>query len=124
MALVVDLSGSIDDALLGRFAREVAAITRRLEAPVRLVAGDLAVRHAAWMPPGTVDLRELRLSGGGGTDFTPLLEEADAAGVDLVVVLTDLDGPARHRPRAPVLWAVPPSHAGATPPFGRLLVLR
>jgi predicted metal-dependent peptidase len=124
LALVVDLSGSIDDALLGRFAREVAAITRRLEAPVRLVAGDLAVRHAAWLAPGTVELADLKLTGGGGTDFTPLLREADEARPDLVVVLTDLDGPARHRPRAPVLWAVPPAHAQAQAPFGRVLVLR
>ena len=42
---------------------------------------------------------------------------------DLVVVLTDLDGPARFRPRWPVLWAVPESHAAAEPPFGRKLVL-
>jgi predicted metal-dependent peptidase len=124
LALVVDLSGSIDDGLLGRFAREVAAITRRLEAPVRLVAGDLAVRHAAWLPPGAVDLATLPMPGGGGTDFTPLLREADEARPDLVVVLTDLDGPARFRPRAPVLWAVPAEHARAVAPFGRVLVLR
>ncbi|HPM66978.1 MAG TPA: VWA-like domain-containing protein, partial [Piscinibacter sp.] len=42
---------------------------------------------------------------------------------DVTVVLTDLDGPARHRPRAPVLWAVPEVNARAEPPFGRKLVL-
>ena len=30
---------------------------------------------------------------------------------DIVVVLTDLDGPARFRPRWPVIWAVPEAHA-------------
>jgi hypothetical protein len=38
-------------------------------------------------------------------------------------VLTDLDGPARHRPRCPVIWAVTEVHARAEPPFGRKLVL-
>ena len=32
---------------------------------------------------------------GGGTDFTPLLEEAARHRPDLTVVLTDLEGPAR-----------------------------
>ena len=32
--------------------------------------------------------------------------------------------PARFRPRWPVIWAVPESHAHAMAPFGRLLSLR
>ena len=40
------------------------------------------------------------------------------------VVLTDLQGPARHRPAWPVLWAVPEEQREARAPFGRLLVLR
>jgi predicted metal-dependent peptidase len=63
------------------------------------------------------------LQGGGGTDFTPLLQEAERHAPDLVVVLTDLQGPARHRPACPVVWAVPPEHRRTQPPFGRLLVL-
>jgi hypothetical protein len=39
-------------------------------------------------------------------------------------VLTDLDGPARFRPRWPVIWAVTEAHARAVEPFGRKLVLR
>ena len=38
-------------------------------------------------------------------------------------MLPDLQGPARQRPRAPVLWAVPEAHAAALQPFGRKLVL-
>ena len=34
------------------------------------------------------------------------------------VVLTDLEGPAAFRPRWPVVWAVPESHAAACAPFG------
>ena len=124
LALVVDVSGSIDAPLLARMSAEVAAITRRLEAPVVLVIGDNAVRGVENCAPGTVDLRRLQFTGGGGTDFTPLLAEADAHAPDMIVVLTDLDGPARHVPRAPVLWAVPDTGVAVTAPFGRVLLLR
>jgi hypothetical protein len=52
-----------------------------------------------------------------------MLEEADRHRPDLVVVLTDLDGPARCRPRWPVIWAVPETHQHAVQPFGRKLTL-
>ena len=124
LVLVVDVSGSIDDTLLQRFSREIEAITRRLEAGLTLVIGDDRVQRVEHCEPGRCDLSALSFNGGGGTDFTPLLEEAGRHDPDITVVLTDLDGPARHRPRAPVLWAVPEAFAAAQPPFGRLLVLR
>ena len=124
LVLVVDVSGSIEDALLQRFSREIEAITRRLEAGLTLVIGDDRVQHVQRFEPGRCDLSALSFKGGGGTDFTPLLEEAGRHDPDITVVLTDLDGPARYRPRAPVLWAVPEAFATAQPPFGRLLVLR
>ena len=123
LAVVVDVSGSVDDALLQRFAREIEALTRRLESGLVLVVGDDRVREVTQFEPGRSALREIAFQGGGGTDFTPLLEEADTHRPDIGVVLTDLQGPARFRPRWPVIWAVPEAHAGATAPFGRVLVL-
>ncbi|MCU0773788.1 MAG: VWA-like domain-containing protein [Ideonella sp.] len=123
LALVIDTSGSIGDELLARFAREVQAIVRRLEAALVVVVGDCAVRRVMRFEPGRADLRELQAAGGGGTDFTPLLLEAERQGPDLIVVLTDLDGPARHRPTMPVIWAVPQAEAARPEPFGLKLVL-
>ncbi len=128
LALIVDVSGSVDARLLDRFAREVEAILRRQEAALTLVVGDDQVRRIEHVDPnrGTgrrFDLRQLEFHGGGGTDFTPLLEAADAHRPDIGVVLTDLEGPARFRPRWPVIWAVPPAQAAAVAPFGRVLVL-
>ena len=127
LVVVVDVSGSIEEALLARFAREIVALTRRLEAPWTLVVGDDAVREVRHFEPGRGDFGQLPARGGGGTDFTPLLQEAQRHRPDLIVVLTDLDGPARERPRCPVLWAVPA--AGALPlppraPFGQVLRLQ
>jgi predicted metal-dependent peptidase len=124
LAVVVDVSGSIDDALMERFAREIDAITRRLEAGLVLVIGDDRVRQVLHCEPGKSGLAALSFPGGGGTDFTPLLEEANRHRPDIGVVLTDLDGPARFKPRWPVVWAVTEAHAEAVAPFGRVLILR
>jgi hypothetical protein len=126
LAVVVDVSGSIADALAARFAGEIEAIARRCEADLVLVIGDDRVRQVVHMQHGRVRLPALVFQGGGGTDFAPLLEEADRHRPDIGVVLTDLQGPAAFRPRWPVVWAVPEAnaaHAAATLPFGRLLVL-
>jgi hypothetical protein len=123
LVLIVDVSGSIAGTLLQRFAREIEAITRRLEAGLVLVVGDDRVRRVERFEPGRPALGQIEFNGGGGTDFTPLLEEADRHRPDLTVILTDLDGPARCRPRCPVIWAVPEEHAGMAHPFGRKLTL-
>ena len=124
LAVIVDVSGSVDDVLMARFAGEVDAISRRHEAGLVLVIGDERVREVRHAVPGRSGLREIVFEGGGGTDFTPLLEEAARHRPDIMVVLTDLQGPARWRPRHPVIWAVPEAFGHAVPPFGRLLVLQ
>jgi len=124
LAVIVDVSGSVDDALMQRFAREIEALTRRLECGLTLVIGDDRVREVARFEPGRSSLRDVKFQGGGGTDFTPMLREADEHRPDIGVVLTDLDGPANWQPRWPVVWAVPEVYGGAEVPFGRKVVLR
>jgi predicted metal-dependent peptidase len=123
LAVIVDVSGSIDDALLARFCREIEAIARRSGAGLSLIVGDDRVQRVERFAAGRVKLQGIAVDGRGLTDFTPMLAEADAHDPDIAVVLTDLDGPARHRPRCPVIWAVTQAHARAEPPFGRKLVL-
>jgi predicted metal-dependent peptidase len=123
LVVVVDVSGSIADELLESFAAEIEAITRRQRAGLVLVIGDDQVREVLNFEPGRSNLRDIQFSGGGGTDFTPLLLEADRHRPDIAVVLTDLEGPARFRPAWPVIWAVPEAHRRARAPFGRLLVM-
>ncbi len=123
LAVMIDVSGSVNEPLLARFACEIAAITRRHEARTVIIIGDDKVRRVAVYEPGLTDLDGIEFHGGGGTDFSPLLEEADRWGPDIGVVLTDLEGPAVYRPAFPVLWAVPKSQAEVAHPFGRKLVL-
>ena len=123
LAVIIDVSGSIDNALMQRFAIEITAIGRRQEAGMILVIGDDQVRRVEIFAPGRFDLGDVDFIGAGGTDFTPLLERADQYRPDIAVVLTDLEGPARFRPDWPVIWAVPESHCLAVPPFGQRLTL-
>lgn len=123
LVVVVDVSGSVDAPLLERFAAELEAITRRCEASLTLVIGDDQLRRVEHFEPGRSSLRAIKFHGGGGTDFSPLLREADRHRPDLGVVLTDLQGPVDYRPHWPVLWAVPPAFETAVAPFGRKLVL-
>jgi predicted metal-dependent peptidase len=123
LVVIVDVSGSIEDKLMQRFAREIDSITRRLEAGLVLIIGDDRVQRVEQFKAGKSRMAEIEFTGGGGTDFTPLLEEADLHFPDIAVILTDLDGPARFRPHFPVIWAVPESHAHMQAPFGRKLTL-
>ena len=124
LVVILDISGSIDEALLARFAGQLDAITRQLDAQIVLIAGDDKVRHEVVNVPGRCGLLSLPdMTGGGGTRFAPLIEAAARHSPDYVVVLTDLQGPAGPAPAFPVLWAVPPANAYAKVPYGRLLVL-
>ena len=123
LAVMVDVSGSIEAPLLARFAGEIEAITRRLEAGTMVIIGDDQVTAVEQFEPGRSNLRDIQFNGGGGTDFTPLLREAERHAPDIGVFLTDLDGPANYRPAFPVLWCVPVAHAAMPHPFGRKLVL-
>jgi predicted metal-dependent peptidase len=128
LAVMIDVSGSIEDALLQRFSREIDAIARRLETAVVLIIGDDQVRRVqrfepqSWRP-GRFDLADVAFQGGGGTDFSPLLKEADRHAPDIGVVLTDLQGPAAYKPSWPVIWAVPEAWDNAREPYGRKLVM-
>ena len=88
-----------------------------------IILGDDRVRRVDVFEPGRTRLDDIRFRGGGGTDFSPLLREAEAWRPDMGVFLTDLEGPAAYRPAFPVLWAVPESQANTELPFGRRLVL-
>jgi predicted metal-dependent peptidase len=90
---------------------------------VTVIVGDDQVRLVQSFKPGRSNLRELVFEGGGNTDFSPLLREADRHRPDMGVFLTDLQGPAKYRPAWPVLWVVLREWEHAEAPYGRKLVL-
>lgn len=125
LAVGLDMSSSVPDAVLARFAAEIVRIAARSGAEVHLLAFDETVRVTGVLDPrrGAEQIAALRLARDGGTDFAPVLAAAAALDPAMIVVLTDLDADLPPPPgRIPVLWAVPAAPA-RTPGYGRVILL-
>lgn len=92
VAVVVDTSGSVSDVMLGQALAEVAALMRRVghgrgPGAVQLIACDAQAQRAQRV----LDIRQVQLLGGGGTDMGAGLTAAADLRLppDVVVVLTD-----------------------------------
>ncbi len=125
VVVVLDTSGSIQDAELREFLSEVDALKAQVRAQITLHACDDKLaeagpwRFAIWealdLPAG--------LHGGGGTDFRPVFDWLGKGDdePDLLVYFTDAEGRFPERePHYPVVWLV----KGKAPvPFGARIQL-
>ncbi len=117
LAVALDTSGSIDEGLLGRFLAEIAALCAFNQRNLVLLIGDAAVHQITeidWRDVGQ-ELSRIKYTGGGGTDFRPVIKAAAESQPDALVYLTDLYGEAGDEPDFPVIWACAPSSAGKAP---------
>lgn len=122
LAVALDTSGSIDGELLGRFLAEIAALCAFNQRNLILLIGDAAVHHIAeidWTEASR-EISQIKYTGGGGTDFRPLIEAAAEYEPDALVYLTDLYGETGDEPDFPVIWATHGITAGNSS-FGRRL---
>jgi predicted metal-dependent peptidase len=128
VAVGVDVSGSIPDPLLRRFAAEIAGIGRRTGAEVHVIVFDEDIRAERRMAGlhWESEITGLSFAEGGGTSFVAVVDRVAALRAAAAVILTDLLGPFGDPPgRIPVIWATPgeaPS-PGCGPPFGQVLSL-
>lgn len=107
LAAALDTSGSIDENLLGRFLAEIAALCSYNQRNLVLIIGDAEVHKIAeidWREAGE-ELSKLKYTGGGGTDFRPLIKAAKQFNPDALIYLTDLYGETGEQPDFPVIWA-------------------
>ena len=107
LAVALDTSGSIDGGLLGRFLAEIAVLCELNQRNLILIIGDAKVHQIAeidWREAGS-ELKRLKYTGGGGTDFRPLIEAAAEFAPDVLIYLTDLFGETGDAPYFPVIWA-------------------
>jgi hypothetical protein len=111
IAICLDTSGSIDDDILRIFVGEMAAIARSLGASLHVVVADDGVQDVFDVPVGDPrrQLRNLKVTGRGGTTFQPAIARAAASNPDIIVYFTDLHGPMPEKPLKPLFWAVPES---------------
>lgn len=107
LAVALDTSGSIDGNLLGRFLAEIGAMCGHNQRNLVLLIGDAAVHHITeidWRDV-TDELSRIKYTGGGGTDFRPLIQAAAEYEPDALVYLTDLYGETGEEPDFSVIWA-------------------
>ena len=107
LAVALDTSGSIDQSLLARFLAEIAALCAFNQRNLILLIGDAKLHDAVeidWRDAAT-ELAGTKYTGGGGTDFRPLIAAAAEYEPDALVYLTDLFGEAGDEPGFPVIWA-------------------
>ena len=117
VVVAVDTSGSTT-SFLGDFASELVGLLESFgRYELTLICCDEEVRSVReYGPDNPLTVEDLQFEGGGGTDFRPVFEwvEANQAELNVMVFLTDGDGPApASGPGYPVLWALTP---GDEPP--------
>ena len=111
LVVALDTSGSITGRELAEFVAEINAIKGALQARITLLACDARLADGApWVfePWEQLGL-PATLQGGGGTDFTPVFDWVDRAGLhpDALVYFTDGLGKCpTAAPPYPVLWLV------------------
>jgi predicted metal-dependent peptidase len=125
IAVAIDTSGSTSGCLRD-FLSEIRGIVSSHGAyRLRVLVGDATVHSVQEFSPNR-PLRPdaLELTGGGGTDFRPVFEVlARGEPPEALVFLTDGFGEApEHRPRWPVLWALP-AHGDAPARWGQVVRL-
>ena len=105
IAVVIDTSGSIDQATLNAFGSEIKAIVQSAR-PIKthVIYCDSDVNHVDEFSPN--DDLQFKMHGGGGTDFRPPFAYVDEKGIKPVclVYLTDGYGPFPSDADFPVLW--------------------
>lgn len=121
IVVAVDTSGSIDEALLGRFASELRSAVEQVNpSAVHVVYCDTAVRKVDTYERGADIV--VSATGGGGTDFRPVFKHVAREGWNpaCMVFFTDTYGAfPTEAPEYPVLWAVANKEAAA--PWGELV---
>ena len=123
LCVMVDVSGSVNEKLMRRFANEIDRIIRTYRTEVLLIIGDDKVREQHRLKNGVFELRSIQFNGGGGTDFVPLINAAALFKPDVGLFLTDLEGPAGDAPAWPIIWAVPIEATAQPVPYGRRIIL-
>ena len=108
LVMLIDVSGSVDDAMMREFISEVAgALDEGTADKISVVYADTNVRHVDEFVVG--DIVTCSPVGGGGTDFRDSFKwvAENAADASCVIYLTDLEvHDFGDDPGIPVLWAV------------------
>lgn len=119
VSVAIDTSGSVDEVRLGRFIDELDSLLGAFtQFTLTFYSADDRIREVRTFERG--EKLEYRLSGGGGTDFRPVIAHAQGSGARLLLYFTDLEGSFGDAPQEmEVIWIAPEAKSV---PFGRVIV--
>lgn len=124
IVLVFDTSSSMSKEQLTQMVAEAQEIRNTYDTDMHVIACDAKVQnHYILEKYEYFDTDQIKLTGGGGTDFSPAFEyiEKENLRPTAVVYMSDGKGVFPNPPEYPVLWALTKDHDA--PPFGRHLVV-
>lgn len=124
IAVVVDVSGSIEQALLEVFAAEISALLEEFDTQITLVTCDVSLTSRQDLTRYDLPLI-IRTRGGGGTDFRPpfSLFQQDGIVPACLIYFTDLQCTRfPEDPGYPVMWLTV-REPQSPPPFGEVVIL-
>jgi len=124
IAVAVDVSGSITQAELERFAAELSAVLEEFATEITVFACDTVLTSHKRLSNLDLPLR-FTAAGGGGTSFRPPFRQLEEEGATpaCLVYFTDLACDAYpEEPGFPVLW-VTPNKEFQPPPFGEVILM-
>jgi predicted metal-dependent peptidase len=122
LTIVIDTSGSISPPLFQQFLFQAHSICCQIKPQkIRLIQCDAGIHEDKIIK--LQDLREVKLKGGGGTDFRPVFRAVQSS--DCMLFFTDLFGDfPRKAPSYPVLWLDWDSGYSGKVPFGEHILLK
>ncbi|RLC34822.1 MAG: hypothetical protein DRZ76_01815 [Candidatus Nealsonbacteria bacterium] len=121
----VDTSGSITQELLRDFVSELLGILKDFpQVKMTLLMCDAGI-HSVETINNKFDINQLKIKGGGGTDFRPVFDWVNQHQPEtrLIVYLTDLYGDFPSHWDGPVIWCCPKSSSSVEVPFGSKVVI-
>jgi len=106
LGVVVDTSGSITNDLFNTFMGTLQDVCNQAQPrTIVYMAADAEVHETEIIDGFQLDVKQLKATGGGGTDFRPALKAMEEHAPVAVIYLTDLYGICGEPPSYPVLWA-------------------
>lgn len=123
IAVGVDVSGSIDNQVLRRFAGEIASIGKKTGAEIHVLVFDTQVLSQTKMEgmDWDTEITNVEFARGGGTDFKDVIDKAALLDPSCIIILTDLYASFGEDPKCKVIWAIEEEKPPVTPPFGTVL---
>lgn len=122
VAVVIDTSGSMSDAEIGRALGVVKDIARQTQSSVIVIACDAAVHSVSRETYTTAD--RVHLVGGGGTDMGVGIARAVEERASAVVVVTDMETPWPDRPPPIPVIVVATASVKKAPSWAKVITLR